>query len=360
VIEFSVDAVLLTATGRWNMQEFPPPNWMYTDLPMPSDFTALIVVLIGVLVLLFRVNEPRWSCFIPAFLLPVLWVSQSARGYFHSPWLNPIGTIYVPWVIFGAAALVLVRAIRLNNAIVVMIAGLIVGLGTGAVLYPSHSVARPAARRTVCKNNLKQIGLAMHNYHDVYQFYPMATYSGEGRMPERSWRVTVLPFLDQAPLYQKYDQNVAWDAAPNVALQKTVIPSYDCPGRPTKFDQQQRFLAAYSAVTGTGAVFENNRFRSDSSITDGISNTLMVVETCGAPVVWSQPQDINIDTNPVGINLPGAVRHESGGALSSYHSGGANALLADGSVRFFSQNTSPDILKALMTRDGNELLPKEW
>ena len=234
------------------------------------------------------------------------------------------------------------------------------GLFTGTVLNPTPSAARRAAPRAECKNNLKQIGLALHNYHDVYSLYPMATYSSEGRTPERSWRVTVLPFLQQESLYQEYDQHVTWDAAPNVALQKTVVPAYDCLGRPAKFDDQGRFLAAYSAVTGTGALFENNKFRSAATIADGVSNTLMIVETCGAPVVWTQPRDINIDTNAIGVNLPGAIRHQSAGTLSSYHSGGANAVLADGSVRFFSQNTSPDILKALLTRDGNEPLPKEW
>lgn len=352
------------------MQEFPPSNWVYTDLQMPPDFAFLVFVLIGVVVLCVRVTENRWSCSILAFLLPVLWASQSARGYFHSPWLNPIGTTYVPWAIFGVVVLALIRAILLNEgksrfgATAFMIVGLVFGLGTAVMLYPAHSVARPAARRTVCRNNLKQIGLAIHNYHDVHSHYPMATYSSEGAakagMPERSWRVTVLPFLDQEPLYREYDQDVAWDVAPNDVLQKNVVAAYGCPGRPAKFDNQRRFLASYSAVTGAGAVFENNKFRSAATITDGVSNTLMVVETCGAPMIWTQPHDVDIDTNPIGVNLSGTTRHRSSGMLSSYHLDGANALLADGSVRFVSQDTSPDVLQALMTRDGDESLPQEW
>ena len=91
------------------MQEFPPPNWVYTDLQMPSDFTASIVMLIGVVIFLLRVNERRWCCFVAAFLLPVWWMYQSARGHYRGPWLNPVGAIYVPWAILTVTGLALVR-----------------------------------------------------------------------------------------------------------------------------------------------------------------------------------------------------------------------------------------------------------
>jgi hypothetical protein len=253
--------------------------------------------------------------------------------------------------------------------------GFLVGLFLAAGMYDPPSVARPAARRTQCKNNLKQIGLGLHNYHDIFNHFPMATYPGgitdrqraeakPGKpprpMPDRSWRVTLLPYIDHQPMYDAYDPEAAWDSPTNAPLQLETVRSYDCQVRPSRFDDQQRFLSAYSAVTGKGTVFENDGFRSIRSITDGTPNTLLVVETCGVPIIWTEPKDVSTDEAVMKINAPGDVRLQSNGIMSSYHLGGAQVLLGDGSVRFVSQNIDADVLRALLTRDADDQLPQEW
>jgi prepilin-type processing-associated H-X9-DG protein len=106
--------------------------------------------------------------------------------------------------------------------------------------------------------------------------------------------------------------------------------------------------------TGPKTVGEKSLGISFKDIADGSSNTLLVVEACGAQIIWTEPRDINVASQPTGINLNGAQRGQSKGWLSSYHAGGTQVLLADGSVRFIPANTDPSVLNGLATIDGRE------
>lgn len=115
-----------------------------------------------------------------------------------------------------------------------------------ALLLPAVQQAREAARRSQCKNNLKQIGLALHNYHDNYSRFPaagmwpqspsrlvMSTSAGDSVPLEYGppWTMAILPFVDQAPLYNRYDitQSVSATTGNNVQIRQTIIPGYLCP-----------------------------------------------------------------------------------------------------------------------------------
>lgn len=234
-----------------------------------------------------------------------------------------------PWVIIG----------------VVIFGGLFVcGGGLAALLLPAVQQAREAARRTQCKNNLKQIGLAMHNYHDTYNFFPAAHLNDSQGKPRLSWRVSILPFVDDSSRFNSYSFNEAWDSPANSALLRPLPFAYSCPSH---MGPGQTTNTAYATITGETSLLGDGRCHSIKETTDGTSNTLMVVEACRLEIPWMKPQDIDQATL-------GRVGDPSG--VSSKHRGGVHVLLADGSVRFVSENVDPQVMKALTTRNGDEQL----
>lgn len=110
-----------------------------------------------------------------------------------------------------------------------------------ALLLPAVQQAREAARRTQCKNHLKQLGLALHNFHDTYKHFPAGAQAQVYKTPQvdttmiagTSWMVFILPYIDQAPLYQLYDFTLAYNTLPNPTnVGAVVIPGYYCPSGP--------------------------------------------------------------------------------------------------------------------------------
>jgi prepilin-type processing-associated H-X9-DG protein len=160
-----------------------------------------------------------------------------------------------------------------------------------------------------------------------------------------------LPYFDGAGFSVKYDNQVAWDQAPNaaIALQRPNI--YSCPSVRSDKDTFERLFTAYSILTGPRTIGADANGTPLRHIEDGLSQTLLVVEACGAQIVWTEPRDVNVGSQPTGVNLNGNQRGHSAGWLSSYHQGGTHVALADGSVRFASDNISPTILMSLALID---------
>ena len=234
----------------------------------------------------------------------------------------------------------------LSLAVVGMICvGLFVVCGgvLGALLLPAVQQAREAARRTQCKNNLKQMALGLHNYHDVYNFFPAAHLNDQQGEPRLSWRVSILPYIDEAILYNRYDFNVAWDSPGNSVLLNPMPRVYACPSHPAAGGT----ISNYATITGDHTVLGDGKCVKIREITDGTSNTLMVVEACQLNFPWMKPVDIDAKT---------AFKAGTPDGVSSYHVGGAHILLADGSVRYLSNNVDPRVFQALITRDGGEVI----
>lgn len=219
-----------------------------------------------------------------------------------------------------------------------------------APLLRMVSQAREAAKRTTCKSHLKQIGLALHNYHDAHSIFP-ASVTGD---PAVSWRILLLPYLNELPLYATYDQTKPWDSPVNDLLSKGRVWVYECPSNTHHRDAAGRFRTDFAMVTGNGTFGDTSRTVAIDDITDGVSNTIAIVEASGLRIIWTEPRDFDVTKGPIGIDIKGETDLDSPGMLSSYLSLGAHALMADGRVQFIKKSFDPELLKKLTTidRDG--------
>ncbi len=229
---------------------------------------------------------------------------------------------------------------------------------TGLIL-PATQQAREAARRTQSKNNLKHIGLALHNYYDVHKHFPPAVLIGPDGKTPHSWRVAILPYFgSRAPgavghkaLYKEYRLNEPWDSKNNLKVARTLVPVFHNPNdnRVPKRGSDIPTAAAYKgtytsyfAVVGKNTAFGNKEGLKFRDVTDGTSNTLMIVEA-KRDIPWTKPEDIQYD---------GKTLLKFGG----FHPSGYNVLMCDGAVRFFSENIDKKVLKyLLLINDGNAI-----
>jgi type II secretory pathway pseudopilin PulG len=212
-----------------------------------------------------------------------------------------------------------------------------------ALLLPAVQQAREAARRTQSKNNLKMIGLAMHNYHDVFQQFPPSGIYGEDGTAYHGWQTMLLPYVDQAPLYNQINMNLPWTDPVNDRLFRTALPVYLNPS-----ETEQLTSAGYGAshYAGNQLVLRPNGNHKIADTKDGTANTILAGEVPPPFAAWGDPA--NVRDPSAGIGTGPAQFGRSGNA------GGCHFLLMDGSVRFVSENIDRDVLKALSTPDGGE------
>jgi Protein of unknown function (DUF1559) len=210
-----------------------------------------------------------------------------------------------------------------------------------ALLTPSILSARDAARRARCVNNLRQIVLAMHNYHSANNMFPRAASFGPEGKPLLSWRVAILPYLQQNELYNKFKLDEPWDSPHNKSLLKEMPAIFLCVDR-VKPDP---VTTNYRVLLGPGAAFEKDRDTGIVDFTDGTSNTILVVEAKDA-VPWTKPDDLTFDP-AAAASLYGA---------GSPHVGGFNAATADGAVHFIKDTIERIVFRHLVTRNAGEVI----
>ncbi|MCH9652347.1 MAG: DUF1559 domain-containing protein [Planctomycetes bacterium] len=210
-----------------------------------------------------------------------------------------------------------------------------------ALLLPAVQQARDAARRSVSKNNLKQIGLAMHNYHDTYLVFPPGgTETTEGK-PYHSWQTYIIPFMEQGRLYNQIDFDQPWTDPANQSLFQQEIPQYINPAIEEKVSPEGLGLSHY---VGNKLLLKTNGNMGIRNILDGTANTIMAIETGQNFKPWGDPTNI---AEPAAIMGPGNK--------TSFR-GGNQVLMSDGAVRFISENIDPAVLKALSTPDRGEVI----
>lgn len=244
-----------------------------------------------------------------------------------------------------------------------------IGVGTTAVLValllPAVQSAREAARRAQSQNNLKQIALALHNYHGTFRHFPAGTVEKSAKkVTDRlSWQASILPFVERGNLYQRLDMNAAWNSEENRPLVDTRIPVYINPSAPLDAASDEAAPTTYVGIAGVGedgptlpadhpraGIFAYNRTTRISDIRDGTSYTMMTSEAAHDLGPWAQGGESTIRalTKKPYVNGPDG--------LGGYHSGGMQVGLADGSVRFISENIDPSVMEALATISGGEVI----
>lgn len=219
------------------------------------------------------------------------------------------------------------------------VAVIIVGL-----FLSSFSSAREAARRTQCKGHLSGIAFALHRYHETHMAFPPAYTVDENGQRLHSWRTLILPYLGQEELFEKLDLSKPWNHPVNAEVFNAKLHAFWCPS-----SELPPHLTTYLAVVGENACFHPTNPRAISEITDGISNTLMVIEVpVKQAVPWMSPQDAN---EQMVLNIRPADKLA--------HTVGVQSALADGSVRVLSATMAPETRRAVISINGEEVVG-EW
>jgi RNA polymerase sigma factor (sigma-70 family) len=191
-----------------------------------------------------------------------------------------------------------------------------------------------AGARMISENNLKQLGLAMHNFLSTYNTFPAhAIYNKDGK-PLLSWRVAILPYIDQNELYKEFHLDEPWDSEHNKKLLDKMPKVYGEKGTETH----------YRVFVGKGAIFEGKEGIKIQDITDGTSNTILIVEGPDT-VPWSKPADYEYDASKELPKLGGKPFEN-----------GIHACFADGAVRLLPNKITEKTLRALITRNGGEIV----
>ncbi len=202
---------------------------------------------------------------------------------------------------------------------------------------------KEAQNRACCKANLKWIGEALLDYHDAHDRFPPAHIADESGQPKHSWRVLILPFLAESALHERYDSDEAWDSPANRAVVDTPLFTYTCPA-----NTEDTTETNYVMIVRPGTISDGTNSTRVEDVTDGASQTIMIVEVTGTGIHWAEPRDLSAEEISYQISNPGHV------GVGSGHKGGAHVLLCDGSVLFLSDSTDPKFVRGLTTIGGGE------
>ncbi len=293
--------------------------------------------------------------------------------------------------------------------VVIAIIAVLIGL-----LLPAVQAAREAARRIQCANNVKQLSLALHNFHSANDALPTSETN-----PNRYWGTQLLPFIEQQNLFNCYNSLINNTAIGNSTAVQIPMNAMICPSTPGNPRLNPLFVtspspgwgavaADYGASTGIysgmwtsglmqspppqsyDGVFQGSTsagLRNFREITDGLSNTIMLVESAGRPQIWrtgrtmvagsgtssatsvlvcawAEGNVFSIRGYDKGTNWISLTKNAgrcmvncgNSYGIYSFHPGGANVAMADGSVRFLKDTVSAETVAALATRRGNEII----
>lgn len=201
----------------------------------------------------------------------------------------------------------------------------------GGLLLPAVRSSPAAARRMQCSNNMKQIVLALHNYYDQYQQFPPAYVADAQGKPMHSWRVLILPYIEEQTRYDKYRFDEPWNGPNNRQLLEPMPALFRCPS------QANSPCTDYLAVVGPDTAWPGAVGRKKSDFADGTAETIMVVESGEPAVPWMEPRDLTLEEAIKYLSgEEGFQRHDAhwfGGYFDERYSGRTVAL-ADGSVQF--------------------------
>lgn len=202
--------------------------------------------------------------------------------------------------------------------------------------------------------HLKQLSLALLHYHDTYGTFPPAYVADADGNPMHSWRVLILPFIDELDVYRKYDFSQPWDSPHNRQLESAVhfgTPRFlQCP---SVHAGKNPMHTNYVVLTGPETAFPFDKSTSLKDMVDGPETTILLVEVADTDIHWMEPRDLNVSEMSFVLNDP---HHPS---ISSMHSAGSQMAFADQSVRFIGASLAPETLKAITTIAGGETVTND-
>jgi prepilin-type processing-associated H-X9-DG protein len=264
---------------------------------------------------------------------------------------GPWGGIFAAIVLLGFWAWVFSERIPRPTAVGTLVTVFIIVVLI-ALLLPAVTTARSAARRSQCMSHLKQIAVALHNYHDTNGAFPPAYLRDAKGKPMHSWRVLILPYTEEQSLYRKYNFNEPWDGPNNSKLAAQIPAVYRCPANVnnTAGNLETHYFAVVAPEAGWG--------KSIRQFTDGSSKTIMVIEATGLGVNWMEPRDVTLDEAIELLTTKKRSGHwhvEDGFLTTTYYETSVrNVAYCDGHVEWMGQLKDSAIAKALFTVAGGE------
>jgi len=276
----------------------------------------------------------------------VVWSSMAAFG---------VMGFFLAFIFLAIVGYVHAAESKWQAIVFVAVIVLLVLCPLSAYLPPSRSPG-PTGR---CMNSLKQLEFALYNYHDEHGHFPPAYIADSNGKPMHSWRVLILPYLEYQPLYELYDFDEPWDGPNNSKLAAQRPELFACPADAST---DGTTTTSYVAVVGPKTMWPGTSTVDVEAIPDGAGNTIHLVEVADSGIEWMEPRDLSFEEAVAGINP------SSGSGISSRHKfeiakfiskPGANVSFADGRAGSFANDVPADVLKALLTRDGNEKVDRE-
>jgi hypothetical protein len=203
--------------------------------------------------------------------------------------------------------------------------------------------AREAARRSACKGHLKQLGLALLIYHDEYGTFPPAYVADANGKPMHSWRVLILPFIDQSDLYEMYDFSQPWNGPDNskLGLDEYPVRLFNCPTAAPNGCQTTNYVA----VVGPQTAWPGRKPTKVLKLFNNYTKTILLVEINDSNIHWMEPRDLTFKDAVAGINNGSGLR------ISSGHREKRHYLTAGGAVETFPAGLSVEQLKAMLRPD---------
>ncbi len=270
--------------------------------------------------------------------------------------------------------------------VVIAIIGVLVGL-----LLPAVQAAREAARRSSCTNNLAQLGLAMHHHEFSVEYLPSGVINPDGPIRSEpsgkhiSWTIQIMPFLEQRNLYDHFDFDKSAYSTENSEVRMATVPTLLCPSNPgihfgsaSSIDGKEVAECHYAGShhdseapidkDNTGVLFLNSKIKY-SEITDGSSQTFLIGEMVPHDGHLGWVSGTRSTLRNVGTFEQSSYRDRAQfaangpldvGGFGSYHAGGANFVLADGSVRFFTHSVEEKLMQQLANRADGEILVSDF
>ncbi|WP_428308911.1 DUF1559 domain-containing protein [Lacipirellula sp.] len=204
--------------------------------------------------------------------------------------------------------------------------------------------------RESCASNLNQFAKSLFIYEMQKRQLPQAAIKGPNGRPFHSWRISILPMIEQSQIFEAYDWEEPWDSPHNSQLLSAPIEIFQCPGRRSLFEERLPAATSYFAVVGPQTAWPPDRGLSLSEITDRPDQTIVLLEAAGLNVPWGEPRDLTYDEAIEMLTSPSDDR--------VVHTGGVNAAFADGAVRFLPVPMNRKMAEALLTARGDE--PIDW